>query len=762
MRIEKRINQDWKFILPGQEVEKVCLPHTVKLTPANSSGCLNYQGKCEYRKNLFIGSECSNSKIFIEFEGAMGKSQLYINGTFAGEHFCGYIPFVADITDFVRCGEDNDILMMLDNSDCSDFPPGKPQDLLDFSYDGGLYRDASLVITDKVYITNPLLADCVAGGGIFVHYENITKESATLCVKTHIKNEKGSSKNVKLVHILKDMDSSEVGKTEEMVTVEDEMHYESTLEVAHPKLWSMDTPYLYTLETSIYIDGVLVDSVATQTGIRTLEFTLTDGVIFNGENMRIIGANYHQTYPYIGNGVPNNLLKRDILKLKDAGMKNIRSHYPFSLEFVKYCNEIGMSLIVSNVGWQFFKDGLFFERACKNMRDIIRWQRNNPSIIIWEPILNESTINAANQRLLADLVHEENPYEYCFTASDYGPTDIAYREYDPTMLGTWREEYGLIEKEDVPPQLPLWIREYGDFPDDFVQQNAIWRTPRAFGDYAMVQAVERMIGRYEATTEGSYIDVYKRKDICGYGVWPGIEHNRGYHINPCWGGYFDLFRVPKFTYHFIKSQQDREKIGDYIFIANFWSETSPGDVCVYSNAQKVRLYHDDVLVGEQDPDDVEVAHPPFTFKDVRRKYKTRARATLRAEAIVDGTVVAKTTVKSPGVACKLQLDADLMNIPLVADGSDIVVVHCNVLDADGSIVPQTADNHPLVFEIEGPGEIIGDSSIRANPICPEGGIATVLVRAKQEPGDIIVKVNTLWKHAERIAIQGDQITIKTE
>lgn len=772
MREQIAICQDWNFSLPNQAcAESVCLPHTVKPTPANSSGGRNYQGLCRYEKELFIGAEKQAGKVWISFDGIMGYSKLYLNGELVKEHFCGYIPLVADITDFIRYGEKNTVTVTADNRDCEDYPPGKAQADLDFSYDGGIYRDAQLIFTDKVYITNPLSANETAGGGIFVHYENISKQSADLKIKTHIQNDRDSECVFQLVHKLKDAAGSVVATATShgILPPHHAQHFENDATVFSPHLWEIHNPYLYTLETEVSENGIVLDHISTTTGIRTVEFTLDRGTLFNEKNIRIHGANYHQTYPYIGNAVPISLLKRDFLKLKDCGMENIRSHYPFATALVEFCNEIGMTLIVSNVGWQFCKEGIFFERVCQNMREIIRWQRNNPCIILWEPILNESRINLEQQTILADIVREEYPYAGTYSASDWGPTDISYKEYDPAMLGQGMEDYGLVCVNDG-KQRPKWVREYGDAPDNFNDQNAVWRSPRSFGEHAMIMTVDRMLGKFD-TNPGTYTTVLNNPSLCGFGVWPGIEHNRGYHINPCWGGYLDLFRIPKYGFHFMKSQQDIAKIGPYLFIANAWSEISPGDVTVYSNADTVRLYHDDVLVAEQKPDDIPVKHPPFTFEKVRQNYKTRARSTLRAEAVVGGEVVATASVTSPGVPKALHLEADFMDVPLRADGADIVLVRCSVTDIDGNLVPQVADNHPILFEIEGEGSIVGDETIGANPIHPECGIATVLVKSTKKAGRIKITARQLWPqpgikicldpfYAEKYGLETDPIGLR--
>lgn len=763
-----QLNDNWSFYRGeqpnGSEYETVCLPHTVQLTPANSSGCRNYQGMCHYRKKVYIPNEYCGKKLFLTFEGAMGVSRLYINGREISAHYCGYTPFVTDIGEFINYGALNDIYITLDNSDDPTVPPGKPQKDLDFSYDGGLYRKAWLTVCDKLYITDPLLADEVSGGGIFIHYEDVGKESAKTLFRVQIKNEYSEKKNYTFKATVVAQDGTVVGafSTEKSIAAEASDYVSGEIIIKNPMLWSPEEPNLYRFKAEIVTNGTTSYAEAISIGIRDYKFTINDGVIFNGVSRRFNGANYHQTWPYIGNAVPTNLLIRDLMKLKDAGFDNIRSHYPFCAEFLEACNKMGLTLIVSNPGWQFCQQGLFMERAYQNMRDIIRWQRNNPCILIWEPILNESEMGYDIQKAFHDIVHEEYPFSPCYTASDYGPTDIAYCEYDPVMLGQGMEKFGLIEQKDTSPR-PRWIREYGDAPDNFFDQNSIWRSPRGWGDYAMLESVNRMLQRFDNNEKekGQYINVINDKRLCGYGIWPGISHNRGYHINPCWGGHLDLFRIPKFSYYFLKSQRDISDAGNVLYIASWWTDSSPADVTVYSNAEKIRLYYNDTLIGEQFPDEIPVKHPPFTFKDVKRLYKMRERSCLKAEAIVDGKVVAEEKLTAPGIVTHLGLKADLMDIPLMADGSDIIAVRCAFLDNDENVVPQAGDNHPIVFEVTGEGVLVGDSEIGANPIYAEAGIATILVRSTPYAGEITVKARLLWEQHMPKAVKPAVLNLKS-
>jgi beta-galactosidase len=394
-----------------------------------------------YRKTFWIPKEDEGRRIVLEFEGAMGVSVLNINGQKAKEHFCGYTPLVADVSAFLNYGAMNQVEVLLDNSDNSEVPPGKPQADLDFSYDGGLYRDAKLIVTDRLHISHPLLANEVGGGGVLVWFTDVSDDQATVHAKVHVQNDHAEDKACLLTAEILSAEGAVVGQCAAPCKTEGNSvaYVEVAIDVTNPSLWSPETPNLYTLRTALTVAESVVYVQDTTIGIRTFEFTIHDGVIFNGKSRRFNGANYHQTWPYIGNAVPNSLLKRDLKLIKSMGMDNVRSHYPFSSAFVEECNRLGLTLVISNVGWQFCQPGIFLERTLQNMRDIIRWQRNNPCVLLWEPILNESPMSYEVQLNFHNAVHEEFPYAPCYTASDWGPTDVAYRDYDPEMLGGWME-----------------------------------------------------------------------------------------------------------------------------------------------------------------------------------------------------------------------------------------------------------------------------------------------------------------------------------
>ncbi|MGB7569720.1 MAG: hypothetical protein WBM07_17785 [Chitinivibrionales bacterium] len=211
-----------------------------------------------------------------------------------------------------------------------------------------------------------------------------------------------------------------------------------------------------------------------------------------------------------------------------------------------------------------------------------------------------------------------------------------------------------------------------------------------------------------------------------------------YHNSLCGGGIVDVFRIPKFNYYFFQSQRDPSLVipgtssGPMVFIANFWTSSSPRSVRVYSNCSQVSLYRNGALIATQPPDNAypNIPHPPFTFTVPT----FTATDSLRANGLIGGVVKATHLVKTPGAASCVAMRLDTANMPLVADGADLAIAYASIVDANGTVVP-TAVN-PVTFAVSGPGRIISGDG---NPTAAVAGIATVYVQTQYNtPGAIIV------------------------
>jgi Beta-galactosidase/beta-glucuronidase len=210
-RMVSNFNPGWRYfkgdVKNGESLdlddsgwEIVSTPHTVSLIPAEGSGGKNYQGPVWYRKHFILDKSLKERDVSLYFEAVMGKSTVYVNGKKIKTHLGGYLPFSVSLTDAgVQGGDTCLIAVFADNSDDGSYPPGKPQYALDFAYHGGIYRDVWLIAKSPVAITDAIEANKVAGGGVFVHYDNISEESADIFIDTEIKNSDKSKRDVYLI-----------------------------------------------------------------------------------------------------------------------------------------------------------------------------------------------------------------------------------------------------------------------------------------------------------------------------------------------------------------------------------------------------------------------------------------------------------------------------------------------------------------------------------------------------------------------------------
>jgi beta-galactosidase len=768
-RLEFSLDQDWQFFRPDENPhsasvdtnpadaltgpkivawEQATLPHAVRLEPRDVSGGRNYRGACWYRKRLPLKAEWKGRVLYINFEGAMQVADVWLNGIHLTTHYGGYIPFTVDISKVARFDQEDLLIVRLDNSDNPEVPPGKPQDTLDFVYFGGLYRSVQLQVCHPLHITHPMLADKVAGGGVFVTYPKIDKSEAVVSIQTDIANESIERRRCQVTQDLLDQKGNIVAssKMELEIAPNASRAVTQTLQVRGPELWHPNHPNLYLLHTTIREGNEIRDDQYCHIGLRTIQFDHERGLLINGEAFLSIGANRHQDHPYVGCALPASAHYRDAYKLREAGFTSYRSHYPQDPSFMDACDELGILAIVSNPGWQFVGDDLFARRVYQDAREMMRRDRNRPSVILWEAALNESD----NRTLAVDLyriVHEEYPGPSCYASGDpihkpvegFHGWDVEYGEFKGY-------EKGYEQKSELKP---WWIREWGDQVDNWSDQQGRVRVARGWGETPMlVQAAAHL---------HSLDSIYSHGDRpAGADLWAGIDAYRGYHHQPFLGAPLDVFRLPKFDYFLFQSQRPPKLSqtggGPMVFIANFATFQSPSNVTVFSNCEQVRLFQNGKELASQPPDPgYRVPHPPFTFKvDDFSRATTMLFASsiapsgteigeLRAEGLINGTVAATHIVHSPGVPASIRLRPDMCGRKPVADGADWVRVYAHICDSRGTTHPYADD--VVTFSVSGEGSLIGGASIFANPSRAEAGISTALVCTNKVPGLVTVRAS---------------------
>ncbi|MDU1906489.1 MAG: glycoside hydrolase family 2 TIM barrel-domain containing protein [Dysgonomonas sp.] len=726
----------------------VSTPHTVQLMPTEASGGRNYQGVAWYRKHFTVDKSLDGKLINIYFEAAMGKSIVYLNGKKVTEHLGGYLPFSIELTEHgVKAGDKCLIAVLVDNSNDKSYPPGKPQTTLDFTYHGGIYRDVWMIATSKVHITDPNKVNKTAGGGVLVQYSDISKRKAEITISTDVANASNNSqavivenkitdKNGKTLKTVKSnlqLKPNESKQTQQKITLDD------------PVLWHPDAPYLYNVETRILArNGNSLDGGITRIGIRKVEFKGTDGLWLNGEPAdKLIGGNRHQDFAYVGNAVPNSQHWKDAKKLRDAGCCIVRvAHYPQDPSFMDACDELGIFVIVATPGWQYWnKDPNFAELIYADIRNMIRRDRNHPSVLMWEPILNETRFPLEFSLKAQQITHDEYPSSAC--VADHHSAGVA-DNYE--VVYGWPKDVGNFKQ-------CIFTREFGENVDDWYAHNTNNRASRSWGENALlVQSLQ---------LAKAYNEMYpESRQFIGGALWHPFDHQRGYHPDPYWGGIMDAFRQPKYSYYMFKSQVPANlehplmETGPMVFIAHEISPFSSPDVTVFTNCDEVRLivYGKDTLIQKVPREKYGMPNPPVTFKDVysfneMRIYpyveKQWQKVSFVAEGLIDGKVVCSSKKMPSRRSTKLRLSIDNVGQRLVADGSDFIPVICEVTDDEGNVKRLAKDR--ILFTVEGEGEIIGDDFIGANPREVEFGSAPVLIRSSLNAGKIKVSARVLFE-----------------
>lgn len=746
---------------------EVSLPHGIELLPAEASGCVNYQGEVWYRKHFHADAGWKGQRLVLYFEAIMGKSKVWVNGKLVAEHFGGYLPVIADISDALNFGGENIIAVWADNSDDPAYPPGKPQRNLDFTYFGGIYRDCWLVKTNNVFITDANEEDVKAGGGLFVSYGKVAEALTEMRVSAALRNKTDKAFKGKLRLSLQDKAGKTVWQDANSLHIPagGRAEVSSLAKLKGVRLWSPDAPYLYRLYVYAYDNrGKLIDGYYIRVGLRSIEFKGEEGFWLNGKPYPepLIGANRHQDFAVIGNALPNSLHWRDAKKLRDAGMRVIRNaHYPQDPAFMDACDELGLFVIENTPGWQFWNEApSFAERVYSDIRNIVRRDRNRPSVWLYEPILNETNYPEDFAKTVRAIVHEEYPYPYCYAASDR--TAKGSSCYDVQFAHPEDAYPGGVGAEKPEAGKTYFTREWGDNVDDWGAHNSPSRASRAWGEYPMlVQALGYADTKYTFPD----LDAFYRapRQYVGGCIWHSFDHQRGYHPDPFYGGIMDNFRQPKYSYYMFASQRPNKKAPDLIagsgpmvYIANAMTPFSPADITVFSNCDSVRLTYGKggktfTHIRPKSGYGIGMPSPVITFKDVfhegddEKFFKTLKGEDvyLLAEGYVDGKLAATHKVTPGRRPVGIKLTVDNEGTALRADGSDIVTVVASVVDQYGTV--KRLNNEHIVFSVEGEGRIVGDEATFTNPAAVSWGTAPVLIQATTKPGKIVVRARVVWE-----------------
>ncbi|UBD71360.1 DUF4982 domain-containing protein [Bacteroides cellulosilyticus] len=713
-----------------------------------------------YRKTFTVDKADEGKRLYIDFDGVYMNSEVFINGHSLGVRPYGYVSFSYDLTPYIKWGGKNVVAVRVDNGE-------QPNSRW---YSGcGIYRNVWLTKLNPVHI---------AQWGTFITAEDVSKNSARLNIRTKIQYDAAAqlqdsvkqadgtyvvfdSEIVPLADVvlqsrLMDAEGNVVGEVASELQVIPTClnEVEQEIVVKNPNLWSVNTPYIYKVN-SILIDkitGKVLDNYCTNTGIRTFRFDAQKGFILNGERLKINGVCMHHDLGCLGAAVNIRAIERQLEILQEMGCNGIRcSHNPPSPELLDLCDRMGFIVMDETFDmWRKRKTAHDYSRYFnewheRDLTDLILRDRNHPSVFIWSIgnevleqwsdakadtltleqanlILNfghdqsmlakegEMSVNSLLTKKLADMVkaldstrpvtagcNEPNPNNHLFRS---GVLDlIGFNYHDDWFAGVPEKFPGkpFIVAESVSA---LMTRGYYRMPsDETVICPERWDKPY-FDDSFSCSSYDNCHVPWGNSHEGTMRHVKNNDFISGQYVWTGFDYlgeptPYGWPARSSYFGIVDLAGFPKDVYYLYQSEWHPEKKVLHLF--PHWNWTPGQDIdmwAYYNNADEVELFVNGESQGvrTKGKDDFHVVW--------RVKYEP---GVVKVVSRKDGKTVLEKEIHTAGEPAQIRLTADRNEIK--SDGRDLSFVTVEVLDKDGNLCPN-ADNQ-IMFDVQGAGFIAG-------------------------------------------------------
>ena len=696
-----------------------------------------------YRYELTPKAEWKGKRIVLDFQGIMLVGDVYLNGKRIGGTDYGYLGFDIDLSKLLKWGQVNEIIVKADT--------GKPNNSRWYT-GGGLFRDVNLIVTDKnlYFPRHPLFIRTVNNKEIKIRANilNLQKtKKPQIPVEVKILNAEG-----KVVTLQK----SELHFNAKWRDREYEL---PSISLEDAKLWSPDSPYLYTAEVTLYDnEGNIADQIRESFGIRTIEMNPEKGLLVNGKKVLLKGYANHHTLGALGAAAYPRAIEKRLKLMKEFGMNHIRtSHNPYSEDFLKLCDKYGI-LVVDELydKWLTQYAGGKVEWESLWQKDIPEWvkrDRNHPSVILW------SLGNELQQ-------YSNLPF------NDWGVTayklqkELLHR-YDDTRLTTvaMHPRYRNLETDSIPADLAVatevnsYNYRYMYFPGD------------------MKRYPEKTFYQSEASVAAMGPNFYEmdRDKVLGLAYWGAIDYlgeSMEWPIKGWNQGVFDLSLQPKPDAYFVKSMFSEEpvvhigiieKSGGNIQwnginvsagkLSENWNREAGEQVSLYTytNGDEVELFLNGKSLGVK-----KNSNDPKLRARIKWDNIAYAPGTLVAVAKKNGKVVARHQIETTGEAVALKLIPDMET--WYADGKDLMHVRIYAVDKKGRRVLNVKDAKAfdkLTFTVKGDANIVAvDNGNIASDELHIGktqlektiqrhlfqGSALVILRAGDKPGKIELSV----------------------
>ncbi len=732
------------------------------------TGKLPWWGVGWYRKHFDVSARDRGKQLYLDIDGAMSYATVWLNGRFVGGWPYGYASFRLDLTPFVEYGAQNVVAVRLDNPpDSSRWYPG-----------GGIYRNVWLVKTAPVH---------VAHWGTYIRTPEVTSQSATVWVNFTLENHSSAEADVTVRARLYELTPG-AAKSAQPVAVADAPDLNlpagarddinASTRVANPKLWSPARPNLYVAVTTVEQGGKTVDSYETVFGFRTVKFDAARGLLVNGEPVEIKGVCNHHDLGALGAAVNRRALERQLEILKEMGVNAIRtSHNPPAPELLELADRMGF-LVMDEAfdAWRRSKKKndyhlLFDDWHEKDLRALVRRDRNHPSVIVWSTgneIGEQGTPEGhkLSQRL-TDIVRNEDPTRPVTAGANN--LNAGYNGFQKTLdvfgYNYKPQEYGKFREKN--PAIPL----FGSETSSTVSSRGEYFFPveeekdKGKADF-QVSSYDLYAPRWATTPDAEFKGQDEHPSVGGEFVWTGFDYlgeptpfnadatNLLNFSDPAAQARMSeelkaigRIRVPSRSSYFgIVDLAGFKKDRFYIYQARWrpelpvahllphWNwpgregQTTP--VHVYTSGDEAELFLNGRSLGRKRRGALE-----YRLRWDEVKYEP---GEVRVVAYKNGRRWAEDVVRTTGPAARLSLKADRASID--ADGSDLSFVTLSVVDKAGSIVPRSKNR--VHFEVFGPGEIVavdnGDAtsheSFQSKERAVYNGLCLVIVRSKAGAG----------------------------
>ncbi|MFW5980596.1 MAG: glycoside hydrolase family 2 protein [Halanaerobiaceae bacterium] len=747
-RISQTINRDWRFnYFPVGVIDEeiaevnyedqnwtpVALPHTWStyettgelhpfiMNASEKEDLYWWYGWGWYRKEIKIDEKYKDKKVFIELDGVQKYTKLFLNGKLIGEHKGGYNSFYFDLTEHIKFDQKNVLAVAVSNRRDDPFGGIPPMTAGNFNVYGGIYRDVRIVIKDRLYI--PFQGSADHEGGTFVTTPEVSHREAQVKVKTYLKNEYNTEKNLTLKTTIFDQENQIIAEMKEESQIKAGELKEFTQrsgKIKEPELWSPENPYLYRVTSEVMCEDNLIDTYESPLGFRWFHWDYEEKQLYlNGEKIHLHGTNRHQEYPWLGDAIPKWMHEMDLKDIRfNLGHNFLRTcHYPQDPYVYELCDQYGIISCeeVPNIKHLDFSDDI----QKQNLKEMIRRDRNHPSIFIWS--MGNETKDAADPKWAR--AEDETRIIHTRKARGRGSEvkhDHTQMEMENLLRCTVRGWYNKDVKDLEP--------ENGQHTG-----HEEWQHDRALIPDGSIR------GRID--TNGA--------------MWIYNDHgaDRKYkncpllYLNP--KGWVDPYRVPKTLYYLWQAYWSDK---DVLYVHPYdWTQRYIGqkrDLKVNSNCDYVELKVEGRSLGKKYPSEEN------DYTVIYKKIKVK-NTPLIAEGVRNKKLVTR-KLEMPGDPHQIVLSTDHKEI--TADRTGISLIKVDIVDEKGTHVPGA--NNKLKVNISGKGSLIGPDTYRSD-INKNGNKKGTMytdtplylpVRASSTPGEIKVRVNSPEIKADEIII----------